>query len=86
MKKYIQALFFSLLLTATFSTVSFDAQAQGCVMCRAQVGEHKDKDEAKLVGTSLNTGILYLVSIPYLLVATVGFIWWRNNKNSKQQA
>lgn len=83
MKKYLQAFLFSLFLAVSFSFISIDAKAQGCVMCRAQVGENKDNDHAKKVGTSLNTGILYLVSIPYILVGTVGFLWYRQNKKNQ---
>jgi len=83
MKKFLQAVLFSLFLTFGFSAVPLEAEAQGCVMCRSQVGDHKDKDEAKLVGASLNTGILYLMAFPYVLIGTVGFIWYRYNKKSK---
>ena len=83
MKKYLQAIFLSLFLALSFSLIPVDAQAQGCVMCRAQVGESKDNDHAKKVGTSLNTGILYLVCIPYLLVGTVGFLWYRQYKKNQ---
>ena len=80
MKKFLKAVFVALMLVIGFSVMAPEANAQGCVMCKAQVGEHKDQDEAKLVGTSLNTGILYLMAAPYILIGTVGFIWYRNNK------
>lgn len=80
MKNLIRSFFVSLFLMVTFALTVTDTNAQGCIMCKAQVGESKDQDEAKLVGTSLNAGILYLMAIPYLLVGTVGFIWYRNNK------
>lgn len=80
MKRYLTAFVFSLLLTICLSLVNFDASAQGCVMCRSQVGVSKDKSEAKKVGASLNTGILYLMAFPYVLIGTVGFIWYRQNK------
>ena len=80
MKNLIRSFFLSLALVIAFSLAALEVKAQGCVMCKAQVGEHKDQDEAKLVGSSLNTGILYLMAAPYLLIGTVGFIWYRNNK------
>lgn len=86
MKRFVKGFLCTLLLVFAFSLVPVETYAQGCVMCRAQVGEHKDKDEAKLVGTSLNTGILYLVSIPYILVATVGFIWYKQHKKNQAGA
>ena len=80
MKKHCSIFLFSLLLALTLSFTITETKAQGCVMCRAQVGEMKDKSEAKLVGASLNTGILYLMSIPYILIGTVGFLWYRNSR------
>ena len=80
MNNLIKAFFVNLVLVLTFAFTSVEVKAQGCVMCKAQVGENKDQDEAKKVGSSLNTGILYLMAAPYLLIGAVGFIWYRNNK------
>lgn len=80
MKNLVRSFLVSLVLVAALAFSSIEVKAQGCVMCKAQVGENKDQDEAKQVGSSLNTGILYLMAAPYLLIGTVGFIWYRNNK------
>ncbi len=80
MKAFLRSVLGSLVLALTFTLFTPEVKAQGCVMCKAQVGEHKDQDEAKLVGTSLNTGILYLMAAPYLLIGTIGFIWYRNSR------
>lgn len=55
-----------------------DAEAQ-CAMCRTTV-ENNHKNHGATFGSSLNTGILYLLIIPYLLIATGVFIWYRKNK------
>jgi len=36
-------------------------------------------------GKGLNKGILYMLSMPYVLVATIGFIWWKNNREISTQ-
>jgi hypothetical protein len=36
-------------------------------------------------GKGLNTGILYMLAMPYLLVATIGFIWYKNRNLDKQE-
>lgn len=84
MKKFFRVVVLGVVLFVAAFTFSSEVKAQGCVMCRAQVGENKDQDEAKLVGSSLNTGILYLMAAPYLLVGTLGFIWYRNKKKAAQ--
>ncbi|HEY4651409.1 MAG TPA: hypothetical protein VIG72_08340 [Pontibacter sp.] len=57
-----------------------------CAMCRAtvesNVGTGSTTPESK-VGSGLNTGILYLMVIPYLLIGTVGFLWYKSNKKKK---
>lgn len=51
-------------------------------MCRANV-ESSMKDGQQGVGRGLNTGILYMMSIPYLLGGVAGLIWWRNRKKAQ---
>ena len=35
-------------------------------------------------GRGLNAGILYMLALPYTLVGTIGFIWWRNYRRKDQ--
>jgi len=55
------------------------AQAQGCVMCKAAA----DSDQEANKG--LNMGIVYLLSVPYVLIGAVGYLWWRNRQAVQQQ-
>jgi hypothetical protein len=54
--------------------VSFvDSNAQ-CAMCRAVL----ESEEGQSTAEGVNNGIMYLMSIPYLLVAGFGFIiYWK---------
>ena len=59
-------------------TIEQDVNAQ-CSMCKATV-ESNMKSNGNFVGKGLNHGILYLMSIPYILGA-VGFgIYYFNRK------
>lgn len=49
-----------------------------CPMCRA-AAESSIKEGGKHA-LGLNAGILYLFVTPYLIVATIGFLWWRNHR------
>ncbi len=57
-----------------------------CAMCRATVesnvgtGKRHNHEPESKVGLGLNTGILYLMVIPYLLIGTVGFLWYKNSR------
>jgi prolipoprotein diacylglyceryltransferase len=54
-----------------------------CSMCRA-VAESGHKEDPNKVARGLNNGILYLLSMPYILGGVAYFIWRRNK--SRQQA
>jgi hypothetical protein len=53
-----------------------------CAMCKA-VAE-TDANGGGTAALGLNTGILYLMAFPYLLIGTVGFFWYRHQKKLKQ--
>ncbi|WP_242927072.1 hypothetical protein [Pontibacter vulgaris] len=60
-----------------------------CAMCRATVESNVgtgSKEPESEVGSGLNTGILYLMVIPYLLVGTVGFLWYKSSRKKKDGA
>lgn len=67
-------------LTLLWSCASQEASAQ-CAMCKASV-EANYKGGGKSA-RGLNAGILYMLVMPYLLVGTIGYIYWKNKK--KQQ-
>ncbi len=52
-----------------------------CSMCRRVAESGIESGEKK--GRGLNTGILYLMSVPYLMGGVAGYIWWKNNKKEK---
>ena len=45
-------------------------------MCR--MAAESNLDNGGTEGRGLNTGILYLFSMPYLIGGILGFIWWKN--------
>ncbi len=54
-----------------------DSTAQ-CPMCRTAAASNLANGGSD--GKGLNFGILYMLAFPYVLVATIGIIWWRNRK------
>ena len=50
-----------------------------CAMCRASVENNISEGSAGL-SAGLNTGILYLFVAPYLLVALIGFLWYKKSR------
>lgn len=79
MKKRLVINMLILLLIAVFAV---DLVAQ-CPMCR--MAAESNLQNGGTEGKGLNTGILYILMLPYLLVATLGFVWWRKNKKAKEE-
>jgi uncharacterized membrane protein len=79
MKKF--AVIFGLMLL--FVMVGADSWAQ-CAMCRGSV-ESSMGNGRNNVGVGLNTGIMFLFLMPYLLVAVIGFLWYRNSKQNQRE-
>ena len=52
--------------------------AAQCAMCKAVV-ESGDNELA----SGLNGGIMYLMAFPYIMMATVAFLWYRHRQANK---
>ena len=69
MKK--STLFFIVLLMAS---MLFPEQAEAqCSMCRAVL----ESEEGQATAKGINDGIVYLMAMPYILVAGVGYVVYR---------
>ena len=67
----IISLFFLLCISAT------TANAQ-CSVCRASAESNVEQGHS--VGRGLNKGILYLMSIPYVLGGAAWYVWYKNKR------
>jgi hypothetical protein len=68
------------ILLAAVLWVASPADAQ-CPMCRMSAESNLENGGSE--GKGLNAGILYMLATPYLLIGTLGFIWWRNRKKEE---
>ena len=55
-----------------------------CAMCRGSV-ESTMGNGRNNVGIGLNTGIMYLFVMPYLIFAVVGYLWYRNSRRARDE-
>jgi hypothetical protein len=70
----------SIILLVVLITFALDLSAQ-CPMCKASL--ESAKENGTNVGNTLNSGILYLLAIPYSIATVFGVILYRNNKLRK---
>ncbi|MFA9190858.1 hypothetical protein AAGV28_05680 [Flavobacterium sp. FZUC8N2.13] len=68
-----------ILFSIFYILFSFTANAQ-CAMCRAALTGDANIAKAEAV----NDGIVYLMVIPYLLIAIIGFLIYRMKKNKSK--
>jgi hypothetical protein len=66
-------------LFSIFFSLSANAQ---CAMCRAALAGDSNVKKAEAV----NNGIVYLMVIPYLLVAVIGYLIYRMYQSKKKKA
>lgn len=59
-----------------------DLMAQ-CPMCR--MSAESNLANGGTAGAGLNAGILYMLATPYLLVAIVGVIWYKNRRKDSEE-
>jgi hypothetical protein len=59
--------------------VSGDVSAQ-CAMCKRTAETNNEAKNKPAASKSLNSGILYLLSVPYLIGAVGAIAWFRNRK------
>ena len=71
----------TVILTLTLALGLAGSAAAQCPMCKTSLeSNRKEKGLQKTYGNGVNDGILYLLAAPYLIVGTVGFFWWKNQK------
>lgn len=62
------------------SMLVFTPAFSQCAMCKASVESNIENDQ-KAVGKGLNDGIIYLMSIPYLVLGGIGYMVYKNWKS-----
>ncbi len=77
MIRFSKVLFSLILITLFVTFVDGDLLSQ-CPMCKMSAEQNlKDGGTA---AKGLNKGILYMLTLPYLLVFGLGYLWFKNRK------
>lgn len=65
-----------------FAIAASQAAAQ-CAMCRSTL-ENNYASGNPGIGAGINMGILYLLSMPYLAVLIIGYLWFKSTRNAQK--
>lgn len=66
-----------------FILTAADAAAQ-CAMCRSTL-ENNFSNGNPGIAAGINTGILYLLAMPYLAVIILGYLWYKSSRNARKK-
>lgn len=72
-----------LAFTLSFAALPLTETAAQCPMCK-MAAESNLKDGGT-AGKGLNKGILYMFMTPYLVIGTIGYIWYRNRPRDEEE-
>ena len=70
-----------LLVSISLSFVSVNTNAQ-CPMCK--MSAEQNLKMGGTAGKGLNRGILFMLAMPYLIVGTLGIVWYRNRRKEDE--
>lgn len=76
--RFFKIITLSFLLFLASPNMEINAQ---CPMCK--IGAESNLKNGGAAGKGLNTGILFMLSMPYLIVGSIGYMWWRNRNKGE---
>lgn len=71
-------------ITLSFLLLAIGNTFAQCAMCRSTL-ENNFSNGNPGVGAGINTGILYLLVLPYLAVMILGYFWFKSSRNAQQE-
>ena len=77
----MKKVFISFLAALTLSIHDVAAQ---CATCRTTLENNYSAGNPG-IGAGINTGILYLLVMPYLAVMIIGYLWFKSSKHAQKE-
>ncbi|MCS6927946.1 MAG: hypothetical protein NZM43_00465 [Saprospiraceae bacterium] len=83
-KRWYRSIVTVAILSSIFIMLFVSDMVGQCPMCRMSV--ESNLQNGGTAGRGLNAGILYMLAMPYLIVAIIGYWWWRNRRKTHVEA
>lgn len=71
-------------LSIVFVIIATAQSVAQCAMCRSTL-ENNYSNGKPGIAAGINTGILYLLSMPYLAVLVLWYFWYKTSRNAKKE-
>jgi H+/Cl- antiporter ClcA len=76
-----KAVLIVILFLSVFAVTGINTASAQCAMCtiNAEQGTKNGNTQAK----GINSGVIYLMAIPYLLIAGMGVLWYKKYRTAR---
>lgn len=71
-------------LILAFILVSIHASVAQCAMCRSTLENNVSNGDPG-IASGINTGILYLLAMPYLAVVVLSYLWFKSSRDARKK-
>ena len=72
-----------ILIAFILAAAGAERAASQCAMCRATLETNVSQGDIG-IAAGINFGILYLLAIPYLVIGSLAFFWFRSSRKNAQ--
>ena len=73
-----------LIVTVMLLILSTERIFAQCAMCRSTIENNYSNGDPG-IAAGINTGILYLLSMPYLAAIVIAYLWYKSSKNASKK-
>lgn len=73
--KYMKKILLVILLLGCLTAINYSSVKAQCSICAKSVQQMGDKP-----ARGFNSGIIYLMLVPYAVVGVIGYKWWKGNR------
>lgn len=70
-------------LTLIFLLVNNVFTFAQCALCKASVESNLKEDSHQHIGAGINSGVIYLMVVPYVIFPIVAYLWYKHSKKNK---
>lgn len=74
----------AIVVSLVFLIASCSTALAQCAMCRSTLENNYSNGDPG-IAAGINIGILYLLSMPYLAVAVMAYLWYKSSKNASKK-
>ena len=71
----MKKIFLVILLTGCLNIINYSSANAQCSICAKSVQQMGEKP-----ARGFNSGIIYLMLVPYAVVGVIGYKWWKGNR------